>query len=108
MANAPSITIPRWVALVVGAVAFALYLVTCSPTINFTDSGELVTVAWTGGIAHPPGYPLYTLIGTAALQLPFGEPAWRMNVVSPMANVEISDERASPSDHAWGSGKRAR
>jgi hypothetical protein len=74
---------PRVLALLPGGLAFVLYLVTCSPTINFTDSGELITVAWTAGIAHPSGYPLYTLIGTAFSHLPFGDnPAWRMNVLS--------------------------
>ena len=27
------------------------------------DSGDLVTAAFVGGIAHPPGYPLHTLLG---------------------------------------------
>jgi hypothetical protein len=68
--------------LALGISAFALYLITCSPTVNFTDSGELIAVAWTGGIAHPPGYPLYTLISTGAVHLPFGNPAFRVNMIS--------------------------
>ena len=59
-----------------------LYALTLSPTINFLDSGELTTVAWTLGIAHPPGYPLYTLISSAFIHLPLGDPAWRMNALS--------------------------
>jgi hypothetical protein len=68
--------------LIPGTLAFILYFITCSPTVNFTDSGELITVAWTGGIAHPPGYPLYTLLGSAFVHLPFGDPAWRLNILS--------------------------
>jgi hypothetical protein len=77
--------------LIPGSLAFILYLVTCSPTINFTDSGELITVAWTGGIAHPPGYPLYTLVGSLFIHIPLGDPAWRMNVLSALfAAVAVS------------------
>ncbi|HOV15851.1 MAG TPA: DUF2723 domain-containing protein, partial [Spirochaetota bacterium] len=32
-------------------------------TVSFIDSGELATVCCTLGIAHPTGYPLFTLIG---------------------------------------------
>jgi hypothetical protein len=76
---------------VLGGLAFALFLATCSPTVNFTDSGELIAVAWTGGIAHPPGYPLYTILGTLAARLPLGDPAWRLNLVSVLfAAVAVS------------------
>lgn len=32
-------------------------------SVGFTDSGELATVICTLGIAHPTGYPLFTLVG---------------------------------------------
>src|SRR5690349_9590350 len=73
---------PRWLAFIPGGLAFILYLLTCSPTVNFTDSGELVTVAWVGGVPHPPGYPLYTLLSILFVHIPFGDPAWRMNILS--------------------------
>ncbi len=73
---------PSYLALIPAGLAFVLYFVTLSPTINFTDSGELVTVAWTEGIAHPPGYPLYTIVGSLFAHLPLGDPAWRMNLLS--------------------------
>jgi hypothetical protein len=40
-----------------------VYIFTLAPTIFFGDSGEFVTAAYNLGIVHPPGYPLYTLIG---------------------------------------------
>lgn len=46
------------------------------------DSGELVTVAYTLGIAHPPGYPLYTLLAHFFTRLPFGSIAARVNFFS--------------------------
>ena len=41
---------------------FALYAATASRAIQGGDSGELVTVAVQGGVAHPPGYPLFLAV----------------------------------------------
>ena len=46
-----------------GLLFMFLYMLTLSSTVNFIDSGELATVCCTMGIAHPTGYPLFTLIG---------------------------------------------
>ncbi len=46
-----------------GVISFIIYYLTLAPTVNFIDSGELAAVASTLGIAHPTGYPLFTLIG---------------------------------------------
>lgn len=59
-----------------------VYLFTVSPTVNFIDSGELITAAYEPGIAHPPGYPLYVLMGYVATHLLWGEVAWRLNALS--------------------------
>ena len=52
--------------------AFVIYCLTLCPTVNFIDSGELATVAATLGIAHPTGYPLFTLFGWIFAHLPLG------------------------------------
>lgn len=52
------------------------------------DSAELVTAAYTWGIAHPPGYPLYTFFGAALSHvLSIQTIAWRVGLLSsiPMA-----------------------
>src|SRR5438874_2581174 len=59
-----------------------IYLFTVSPTVNFIDSGELITALHEPGIVHPPGYPLYTLLGYVASHFPVGEVAWRVNLFS--------------------------
>lgn len=67
----------------VGLAAFALFAWTACRTVYFGDSGELIAAARSLGVAHPPGYPLYTLLGRAALALPLGgEPAFSMNLLS--------------------------
>lgn len=45
----------------------ALYVKTLYPTVAGGDSGELVAQSCALGIAHPPGYPLFTLLSHAAI-----------------------------------------
>ena len=60
---------------------FALYSATLCRTVYWYDSAELVTAAVTLGNTHPPGYPLYALLGHAFTWLPF-EPALAVNLMS--------------------------
>jgi hypothetical protein len=74
------------VAALLFAVCLATYSATLAPSITWkhdgVDSGDLVTAAYTLGIAHPPGYPLFTLLAKLATLLPFGEIAHRVNLMS--------------------------
>ncbi len=63
--------------VVVFVVVFFIYLLTVSHSIYFTDSGELAAVSSTLGIAHPTGYPLYTILSHIWLQIPL-----------PLSNIE--------------------
>lgn len=67
-------------------ITFLLYLGTLAPDLtwaNFSgDGGELITAAVTLGIPHPPGYPVYTLLGKAFSTLPIGTIAYRFNLFS--------------------------
>lgn len=61
----------------------ALYTVTLLPDVLPADSGEFQRVAATAGVAHPPGFPLYTMLGWLFANLPLGPtPAWRANLFS--------------------------
>jgi len=55
--------------------------------VGFWDTGEFQTVLPILGTAHPTGYPTYVLIGFIAniLLTPFGEPAFRINLLSLLA-----------------------
>jgi 4-amino-4-deoxy-L-arabinose transferase-like glycosyltransferase len=73
------------IALVIGAASFVLYAATAAPSVAtlFDDSLEFQVVLPTLGIAHPSGYPLYTLLGKLfTLLLPFRDPAGRANLLS--------------------------
>jgi hypothetical protein len=64
--------------------SFLLYLRTLAPSVAtiFDDSLEFQLVCYQPGIAHPPGYPLYTLLGKLFTFLPFGDVAYRVNLMS--------------------------
>lgn len=62
--------------------AFSVYLLTLAPTISLADSPELVAAAFTLGVAHPPGYGLYLLVGKLFSFLPLGTVAWRLNLMA--------------------------
>ncbi len=69
-------------------VYFIYYLTLGRTVLPLGDSGELVTTAFFGGIAHPPGYPLYNLIGHLFLKLPIREEvAFRLNLLSAVFHV---------------------
>ena len=52
------------------------------------DSAEYSTVAQTWGIAHPPGYPLYSfLINIANGLIPFGTTPWKVALLSSIPTV---------------------
>ena len=66
----------------------ALYLATLCPTIHSGDAAELATAGSTWGIAHPPGYALYSLVANLWTRLlPLGEVAWRLNLLSALAGA---------------------
>ncbi|MFB0537399.1 MAG: DUF2723 domain-containing protein [Anaerolineae bacterium] len=64
--------------------ALALYWCTLAPSIAtiFDDSLEFQLVCPTLGIAHPTGYPLYTLLGKFFTLIPIGDAAYRVNLMS--------------------------
>jgi hypothetical protein len=71
------------VSAAIGIFAFLIYLRTLCPTVYTFDCGEITTAVANGGVMHPPGYPLYTMIGWLFVHLiPFGEPAWRLGLLS--------------------------
>ncbi|MFQ6014371.1 MAG: DUF2723 domain-containing protein [Anaerolineae bacterium] len=72
------------ISAVLFAVSFLLYLHTLAPTVAaiFDDSLEFQLVAYQLGIAHPTGYPLYTLLGKVFTLLPLGDVAYRVNLMS--------------------------
>ena len=60
-----------------------LYMITLATTITATgDSSEMVVSPYVLGVAHPPGYPLFTLLGHLFTYLPIFNIAYRINIFS--------------------------
>ena len=58
------------VSFLLSAISFCVYTTTMCRSVGFTDSGELATVICALGIAHPTGYPLFTLLGKCWMMIP--------------------------------------
>jgi hypothetical protein len=66
--------------------AVLLYATTARADVSFWDTGEMQTVPWIAGIAHPTGFPLFVMGGWLfAHALPVGTIAWRMALFSGLA-----------------------
>ncbi len=73
-------------ALAAGLVLSA-YLRTLAPTVFTLDSAELTAAAYTLGIPHSPGYPVYLLLAHGFTYLPFGDIGYRVNLLSAVAGA---------------------
>ncbi len=63
-------------------ISLVTYLMTVQPTVPFWDCGEFTAAAVQQQVPHPPGAPLFLMLGKLFHLLPFGDPGWRVNLVS--------------------------
>ncbi len=75
----------RWrlvIFFAVSLVIMAVYLYSVAPTASFWDCAELIAVSYIAGVPHPPGTPLFVMIGRLFTLLPIGkEIAFRVNLI---------------------------
>jgi len=65
------------------AVLAVVYGATLCRTVGPGDAGELTSVLCSWGVAHPPGFPLLSLLGNLVSALPLpGEPALALNALN--------------------------
>ena len=79
----------HWWALGFSLGVLALYVVTLAPSVAtvFNNSLEFQVVLPSLGIAHPTGYPLYTILGWAFSHIPLQDLAYRVNLFSALAGA---------------------
>ena len=80
---------------IVGAAVFLIALIsfaaTVSPTESFWDCGEFIAAAFTVGVPHPPGTPLYMMIGRLFSMLPIAtDIGLRVNLLSVLSSAFTS------------------
>lgn len=76
-----------WIAF---AVALVVYWLTFEETASYWDCGEFIAVAYKLEVSHPPGAPLYMLLGRMFSFLAFGDVtkvAYWINVLSVLASA---------------------
>ncbi len=74
---------PYRLALAISGVVLLGLLISLAPSVTFWDAGELIAAMKVLGIPHPPGTPLFVMMGHVfATMFPFGEFAFRTNLLS--------------------------
>nr|MBA3891174.1 DUF2723 domain-containing protein [Gemmatimonadaceae bacterium] len=66
-----------------------LYLITLAPSTAMWDTSEYIAAAYTFGLPHPPGNPLFVLIGRVFSVIPVFGPtvAYRINVLAAVSSA---------------------
>lgn len=67
--------------------SLAVYLHNLSRSVYGGDTGDLISAAVTMGVPHPPGYPLYTLLGFILTRIDFLTPAFMVGLISSLSSA---------------------
>ena len=63
--------------------SFLIYLRTIAPTTSFWDCGEFIACSYILGVPHPPGAPVFLLVGRVFTMIPFASDiGFRVNLIS--------------------------
>ena len=67
---------------------FIVYRMTVAPTFSFWDCGEFIACSYILGVPHPPGSPLFILLGRIFSTLPTASDiCLRINLISPLSQA---------------------
>ncbi len=78
----------RIIAFLLFVVGVVVYGKTVAPTTSYWDCGEFIACSYILGVPHPPGSPLYILIGRIFTMLPIAEDiGLRVNLISVLASA---------------------
>ncbi len=80
-------SLKRYAPYLLGITLFTIYLSTTAPTVYLGDSGELTAAAFSLGIPHNSGYPLYSMLGKLFCLIPMGNIGFRVNLMSALFSV---------------------
>ena len=71
---------------IIGLIACAVYIVTMEPTGSLWDTGEFISCAYKLGIPHPPGAPLFLLLGRLFTLFTPSDAAIGVNLLSALSS----------------------
>jgi Protein of unknown function (DUF2723) len=75
-------------AAITSALIFLLYLVTLAPSTAMWDTSEYISAAYDFGLPHPPGNPLFVILGRFFAILPIApNVAMRINILAALCSA---------------------
>ena len=78
----------KLIAAVIFLLTFVVYFLTMAPTVSFWDTGEFIATSHILGVPHPPGSPLFLLVGKFFSLIPLSDDiAFRVNIFSPIISA---------------------
>ncbi|MGC8594483.1 MAG: protein O-mannosyl-transferase family [Candidatus Kryptoniota bacterium] len=78
----------RLIALSIFLLTLVMYAMTAQSSVPFWDCGEFAATSTALEVPHPPGAPLWTLLGRLAMMVPVKvDPALKINLVSGLASA---------------------
>ncbi|MBN2009235.1 DUF2723 domain-containing protein [candidate division KSB1 bacterium] len=78
----------RVIAGLVFLFSLVVYYMTVAPTTSFWDCGEFITCSYILGVPHPPGAPIYLLLGRVFSMIPWAaDIGLRVNIISSIATA---------------------
>ncbi len=70
--------------------ASIIYIITSEPTASFWDCGEYIATAYKLQVGHPPGAPLFQMLGRFFTLFAFGDTALVARMVNTMSALSSS------------------
>lgn len=78
----------RIIAFAVFALSLIVYLMTVQPTVSFWDCGEFIATSYLLQVPHPPGTPLFLILGKIFSMIPFVDNiGLRVNMISVISSA---------------------
>lgn len=79
-----------FISVIVFLSIFFVYVLGVSPSVYGGDSGDVIVGSWFGGVIHPPGYPLNTILGWVFTHLPYEATiAYKANLMAAFLNAIV-------------------
>ena len=75
---------------IIFAIATMVYIITSEPTASFWDCGEYIATAYKLQVGHPPGAPLFQLLGRFFSLFAFGDTSLVARMINTMSALSSS------------------